>query len=48
VRPAKVGEFNSDNFDPTKKFVKFYGDGELFEPKECLEIMDQLEIKGLI
>ncbi|MBU7577277.1 MAG: aminotransferase class I/II-fold pyridoxal phosphate-dependent enzyme, partial [Flavihumibacter sp.] len=33
---------------PSNRFVKFYGDGELFEPREDLEILDQLEVKGLI
>ncbi|MBL7767694.1 MAG: aminotransferase class I/II-fold pyridoxal phosphate-dependent enzyme [Flavipsychrobacter sp.] len=46
--PAMAGDFNSGNFDPSSRFVKFYGDGELFEPKEYLEILDQLQIKGLI
>lgn len=46
--PTMAGEFNSDNFDPATRVVKFYGDGELFEPKEYLEILDQLEVKGLI
>ena len=46
--PAMAGDFNSGNFDPSNRFVKFYGDGELFEPREYLEILDQLEIKGLI
>lgn len=46
--PAMAGDFNSGNFDPSNRFVKFYGDGELFEPKEYLEILGQLEVKGLI
>lgn len=46
--PAMAGDFNLGNFDPSNRFVKFYGDGELFEPKEYLEILDQLQIKGLI